>query len=132
MKRQGCRQPLVIFVVLVIFADFAMSGMLSKFGVLAPIAIPMFMMVGLSPELTTAAYRIGDSVVNVITPLNSYALIILAMFQKFRPRAGLGTLIALMVPYSVALAVAWTGALLIWLALGIDLGPGAPLTVLGR
>ncbi|HRC55340.1 MAG TPA: AbgT family transporter [Kofleriaceae bacterium] len=53
---------LVIFVVLVIFADFAMSGMLSKFGVLAPIAIPMFMMVGLSPELTTAAYRIGDSV----------------------------------------------------------------------
>lgn len=122
----------VIFVLLVILADFAMSGMLSKFGVLAPIAIPMFMMVGLSPELTTAAYRIGDSVVNVITPLNSYALIILAMFQKYRPRAGLGTLIALMVPYSVALALAWTGALLLWFALGIDLGPGAPLTVLGR
>jgi aminobenzoyl-glutamate transport protein len=121
-----------IFVLLVICADFAMSGMLSKFGVLAPIAIPMFMMVGLSPELTTAAYRIGDSVVNVITPLNSYALIILAMFQKYRPRAGLGTLIALMVPYSLALAVVWTLTLLIWIALGIDLGPGAPLTTLGE
>ncbi len=123
---------IVLFIVLVIFADFAMSGMLSKFGVLAPIAIPMFMMVGLSPELTTAAYRIGDSVVNIITPLNSYALIILAMLQKYRPRAGLGTQIALMVPYSVALGIAWTAALLIWFALGFDLGPGAPLTVLGR
>jgi aminobenzoyl-glutamate transport protein len=123
---------IVIFVILVIVADFAMSGMLSKFGVLAPIAIPMFMMVGLSPELTTAAYRIGDSVVNIITPLNSYALIVLAMLQKYRPRAGLGTQIALMVPYSVALAIAWTAMLLLWFVLGFDLGPGAPLTVLGE
>jgi aminobenzoyl-glutamate transport protein len=118
---------LVLFVLVVIIGDFAMSGMLSKFGVLAPIAIPMFMMVGLSPELTTAAYRIGDSVVNIITPLNSYALIILAMFQKYRPRAGLGTLIALMVPYSIALAAVWTAALLLWLWSGVDLGPGSPL-----
>lgn len=119
---------IAIFIVLVILADFAMSGMLSKFGVLAPIAIPMFMMVGLSPELTTAAYRIGDSVVNIITPLNSYALIILAMLQKYRPRAGLGTQISLMLPYSIALGLAWTVALLIWFALGLALGPDAPLT----
>ncbi|MBI5691123.1 MAG: AbgT family transporter [Verrucomicrobia bacterium] len=118
---------LVLFVGVVILGDFAMSGMLSKFGVLAPIFIPMFMMVGISPELTTAAYRIGDSVVNIITPLNSYLLIILAVFQKYRAGAGLGSLMALMVPYSVGLGVIWTLALLVWYALGLPLGPGAPL-----
>jgi aminobenzoyl-glutamate transport protein len=124
--------PLLIalFVLVVIFGDFAMSGMLSKFGVLAPIFIPMFMMVGISPELTTAAYRIGDSVVNIITPLNSYLLIILAVFQKYRQHAGLGSLIALMLPYSVVLGVAWTGLLLLWYFSGALLGPGAPLLYL--
>ena len=124
--------PLLIalFVLVVVFGDFAMSGMLSKFGVLAPIFIPMFMMVGMSPELTTAAYRIGDSVVNIITPLNSYLLIILAVFQKYRKGAGLGTLIALMVPYSVVLGLLWTGMLLLWYFSGMDLGPGAPLLYL--
>jgi aminobenzoyl-glutamate transport protein len=118
---------LILFVGVVIMGDFAMSGMLSKFGVLAPIFIPMFMMVGMSPELTTAAYRIGDSVVNIVTPLNSYLLIILAVFQKYRAGAGLGSLMALMVPYSVVLGVIWTVALLAWFALGLPLGPGAPL-----
>jgi aminobenzoyl-glutamate transport protein len=118
---------IVLFVLVVVFGDFAMSGMLSKFGVLAPIFIPMFMMVGISPEFTTAAYRIGDSVVNIITPLNSYLLIILAVFQKYRKHAGLGSLIALMLPYSVVLGLAWTGLLLIWYFTGALLGPGAPL-----
>jgi aminobenzoyl-glutamate transport protein len=118
---------LILFVGVVILGDFAMSGMLSKFGVLAPIFIPMFMMVGMSPELTTAAYRIGDSVVNIVTPLNSYLLIILAVFQKYRAGAGLGSLMALMVPYSVVMGVIWTAALLVWFALGLPLGPGAPL-----
>jgi aminobenzoyl-glutamate transport protein len=117
----------VAFVMVVVFGDFAMSGMLSKFGVLAPIFIPMFMLVGMSPELTTAAYRIGDSVVNIITPLNSYLLIILAVFQKYRPKAGLGTLIALMVPYSLVIGLVWTALLLAWVMLGAPLGPGSPL-----
>lgn len=118
---------LVGFVLVVIFGDFAMSGMLSKFGVLAPIFIPMFMIVGMSPELTTAAYRIGDSVVNIITPLNSYLLIILAVFQKYRPSAGLGTLIALMVPYSIVIGLVWTAGLLVWYLTGLPLGPGVPM-----
>jgi aminobenzoyl-glutamate transport protein len=101
--------------------------MLSKFGVMAPIFIPMFMFVGISPELTTAAYRIGDSVVNIITPLNSYLLIILVVLQKYQKNAGLGSLISLMLPYSVLLFVMWTGFLLIWYAMGWDLGPDAPL-----
>jgi len=118
---------MVAFVLVVVFGDFAMSGMLSKFGVLAPIFIPMFMIVGISPELTTAAYRIGDSVVNIVTPLNSYLLIILVVFQKYRPKAGLGTLIALMLPYSLVLGVVWTALLLLWLLLGLPLGPASPL-----
>jgi aminobenzoyl-glutamate transport protein len=121
--------PLLIalFVLLVICGDFAISGMLSKFAILAPIFIPMFMMVGISAELTTAAYRIGDSVVNIITPLNSYLLIILAVLQKYKPSAGLGTQISLMLPYSVFLFLAWTGFLLLWYFAGIDLGTQAPL-----
>jgi len=118
---------LALFVLLVIVGDFALSGMLSKFGVMAPIFIPMFMFVGISPELTTAAYRIGDSVVNIITPLNSYLLIILAVLQKYKKDAGLGSLISLMLPYSVFFFIAWTGFLLIWYATGTDIGPGAHL-----
>ncbi len=117
----------VAFVLVVVFGDFAMSGMLSKFGVLAPIFIPMFMIVGMSPELTTAAYRIGDSVVNIVTPLNSYLLIILAVFQKYRPKAGLGTLIALMVPYSIVIGLVWTAMLVAWVLIGSPLGPESPL-----
>ena len=119
---------IMLFVLVVVLGDFAMSGMLSKFGVLAPIFVPMFMIVGMSPELTTAAYRIGDSVVNIVTPLNSYMLIVLAALQRYRPAAGLGTLISLMVPYSLALGIAWTALLVVWYFTGLSLGPTAPLT----
>lgn len=118
---------LVLFVLVVVLGDFAMSGMLSKFGVLAPIFIPMFMMVGMSPELTTAAYRIGDSVVNIITPLNSYLLVILVALQKYKPHAGLGSLVSLMLPYSIVFGIAWTGFLLLWYFSGLPLGTDAPL-----
>jgi len=118
---------LVFFVLLVVLGDFAMSGMLSKFGVLAPIFIPMFMMVGMSPELTTAAYRIGDSVVNIITPLNSYILIILLVLQKYKKDAGLGSLISLMLPYSLVFGIVWTAFLLVWYYTGLPLGTDAPL-----
>ncbi len=113
---------IVLFVLVVVAGDFAMSGMLSKFGVMAPIFIPMFMMVGMSPELTTAAYRIGDSVVNIITPLNSYLLIILAVLTKYKKDAGLGSLISLMLPYSVVFGIAWTGFLIAWWFSGLPLG----------
>jgi aminobenzoyl-glutamate transport protein len=122
--------PILIlaFVLIVIAGDFAMSGLMSKFAVMAPIFVPMFMFVGISPELMMAGYRIGDSVVNVVTPLNSSALIVLAVLQKYKPGAGLGTQIALMLPYSVVYFLFWTGLLLAWYLLGVDLGPGGPLT----
>jgi aminobenzoyl-glutamate transport protein len=117
----------VAFVLLVILGDFAMSGLMSKFAVMVPIFVPMFMFVGISPELMMASYRIGDSVVNVITPLNSYALIVLAVLQKYKPGAGLGSQIALMLPYSVVYFFAWTGFLLLWYLVGLPLGPGGEL-----
>ncbi len=117
----------IAFVLLVILGDFAMSGLMSKFAVMAPIFVPMFMFVGISPELMMAGYRIGDSVVNVITPLNSYALIVLAVLQKYKPGAGLGSQIALMLPYSVVYFFAWTGFLLLWYVTGLPLGPGGAL-----
>lgn len=86
------------------------------------------MMVGISPQLTTAASRIGDSVVHIITPLNSYPLIILlVVLQAYMPQAGLDMLISLMLPNSVILGVAWTGFLLLWCASGFELGAQAPL-----
>lgn len=118
---------IVLWVLLVIAGDFVMAGMLSKFGVLAPIFIPMFMIVGISPEFTTAGYRIGDSVVNIVTPLNSYLLIILAVLQKYHKDAGVGSLIALMLPYSVVFGVVWTVFLILWATAGWPLGPSGPL-----
>ncbi|HZW07228.1 MAG TPA: AbgT family transporter [Phycisphaerales bacterium] len=118
---------LVVFVVAIILADFAMSSMTAKFAVLAPIVIPMFMMVGVSPDLTTAGYRIGDSVVNIITPLNTYMPIVLLVLQKYRKGAGLGSLISLMVPYSLTFGVIWIAFLLLWYFTGLNLGPDAAL-----
>jgi aminobenzoyl-glutamate transport protein len=87
----------------------------------------MFMQVGISPELTQAGYRVGDSITNIVTPLNPYVVIILVALQRWMPRAGLGTLLALMTPYTLAFALAWAALLLGWLALGAPLGPGGPL-----
>ncbi len=87
----------------------------------------MFMQVGISPELTQVAYRIGDSVTNVITPLNPYVVILLVFMQRYVPRAGIGTLLALMLPYAIAFAVTWTLVLIVWIASGAELGPGGPL-----
>ncbi len=118
---------LVLFIAFIILADFAMSSMTAKFTLLAPILIPMFMMVGVSPALAMAGYRIGDSVVNIVSPLNAYLAIVLLVLQRYQKSAGLGSLIALMVPYSVAFGIMWTLFLLAWYMTGQNLGPQGPL-----
>jgi aminobenzoyl-glutamate transport protein len=85
------------------------------------------MLLGYSPELTQTMYRVGDSVTNVITPMMTYFALIITFVQKYRPNAGIGTLISMMMPYSFAFFIGWTLFLLAWLALGIPVGPGAPL-----
>jgi aminobenzoyl-glutamate transport protein len=102
--------------------------MSAKYAFLAPVFVPLFMQLGISPELTQAAYRIGDSCINTVTPLNPYLVILLVLAQRYRPRAGIGTLVALMLPYAIAFLVSWTLLLLAWVALGIPLGPAGPLS----
>ncbi|MDH3687270.1 MAG: AbgT family transporter, partial [Myxococcales bacterium] len=116
------------FVGVVAAGNLAIGSMSAKYAFFAPVFVPMFMQVGISPELTQAAYRVGDSVTNVITPLNPYVVIILVFMQRWVPRAGIGSLVALMLPYAIAFGVTWSALLLIWVALGWPLGPAGPLT----
>jgi len=116
-----------LFVGVVVVADLFIGSMSAKYAFMAPVFVPMFMQVGISPELTQAAYRVGDSVANAITPLNPYVVIILVFMRRYVPRAGIGTLVALMLPYTAAFGVAWTGLLVVWMLLGFDLGTAGPL-----
>jgi aminobenzoyl-glutamate transport protein len=113
---------IVLFILLTIALDFMVSSMSAKFTMMAPIFVPMFMLIGLAPELTQAAYRVADSVVNMITPLNAYLIIILAVIQKYRPQAGIGTILSLMIPYSITFTIVWTIWLLVWVGAGLPLG----------
>jgi aminobenzoyl-glutamate transport protein len=122
--------PVLLMAVLVLFAaavNLLISSASAKWALLAPVFVPLFMLVGYSPELVQAAFRVGDSVTNIVTPLMSYFPLILTFAQRYEPRAGLGTLIALMVPYSVAFLAAWLLLTVAWIALGLPVGPGAPL-----
>lgn len=122
--------PLMIaFVLLAAVIDLVLGSATAKWAVMAPIFVPMFMLLGYSPELAQSAYRIGDSVVNIVTPLMSYFPLVLTFAQRYEPRAGIGTLVATMLPYSLGFLVLWTLLLVLWLLVGWPLGPGAPLFV---
>jgi aminobenzoyl-glutamate transport protein len=94
----------------------------AKWALLAPIFVPMLMQLGLSPELTQAAYRIGDSSTNIITPLLPYFPLIVVYCQKYSKSTGIGTLISTMLPYTVGFLVTWTILLMAWWGLGLPLG----------
>lgn len=120
--------PLMVGFVLVTAAfNLLMSSASAKWAMLAPIFVPMLMMLGKSPEATQAYYRVGDSVTNCITPLNVYLPILLAAAHRYVPTAGLGTLIAAMIPYSVGFLLIWTLVLVVWIQFGVHLGPASPL-----
>jgi aminobenzoyl-glutamate transport protein len=118
--------PLIIsFIVVTVLLDLVLGSASAKWAVMAPVFVPMLMLLGYSPELTQAAYRIGDSVANIITPLMSYFPLVVAFAQRYDKRAGIGTVMATMLPYSVTFFVFWTLLLIIWYLLGLPLGPGA-------
>ena len=118
--------PLIItFVLFTAFINIFMAVDTAKWALMAPIFIPMFYKVGLSPELTQMAYRIGDSSTNVISPLMPFFPLIVAFAQKYDDEAGMGTLISTMVPYSLAFLIGWTLLLTVWYMFGLPLGPGA-------
>jgi len=116
---------MILFILLSAIINMLMGSASAKWGILAPIFIPMFMIMGYSPELSQVVYRIGDSVTNVISPMMSFFALIIAFIQKYDSKAGIGTIIATMVPYSLAFLLVWILLLVAWLLLGIPLGPDA-------
>jgi aminobenzoyl-glutamate transport protein len=120
--------PLLIgLVVLTAAANLFMGSASAKWALMAPVFVPMFMLLGYSPELTQVAYRIGDSTTNIISPMMSYFALIIALLQTYEPKARIGTLVALMAPYSVVFLAGWSVLLALWLAAGLPIGPGSPL-----
>ncbi len=116
----------IAIILLTATINLFMSSASAKWAILAPVMVPLFMGLGLAPELVQAAYRVGDSVTKPITPLNASLVVILVVIRRYEPSAGLGTLIALLVPYSAIALLVWTAFLLAWGSLGIPLGPGGP------
>lgn len=125
----GLTGPLVFlaFIALCGLINLSLGSASAQWAVTAPIFVPMLMLVGYSPEVIQAAYRIGDSVTNLITPMMSYFGLILAFAARYKRDVGVGTMIAMMLPYSVVFFVGWTLVFFLWVfGLGLPVGPGAP------
>jgi aminobenzoyl-glutamate transport protein len=117
---------LVGMIVIILLLDIIMPGALPKWAIFAPIFVPLFIRLGVAPQTVLAAYRIGDSPINPITPLMVYLPFIVLVAQRYRKDAGIGTIIALMLPYTGIVAVVWIIFFVLWYVLGIPLGPGYP------
>jgi aminobenzoyl-glutamate transport protein len=122
--------PLLIgFILVIMLLDVIIPGVVPKWAIFAPVFIPIFARLGTSPQTVLAAYRIGDSPVNVITPLMVYLPFIITVAHGYDKKTGLGTIIALMLPYTIVVLVAWILLFVFWFVLGIPLGPGYPVSV---
>ena len=119
----GASAYIVLFVLVVAIIDIILTGALAKWAILAPVFVPLFMRLGGDPNLVLAAYRVGDSPMNVITPLNVYLAVMVGFANKYQKDAGIGTIVALMLPYTVVLLVLWTLMLILWYTFGLPLGP---------
>ena len=121
--------PLFIcFILLTAVVNLFMGSASAKWALMAPVFIPMFMLLGYSPEMTQVAYRVGDSVTNIISPMMSYFALIIAFFQRYEPKAGIGTLVATMLPYSIVFLLGWSVMFGVWIWLELPIGPDSPLT----
>lgn len=113
---------LIIFILVTAFINLFIGSASAKWALMAPIFIPMLALVNVPPEQVQLAYRIGDSSTNIITPMMPYFALVLAFAQKHDKEAGLGTLMAAMLPYSIAFLIAWPTLFFIWLTLGLPIG----------
>lgn len=122
--------PLLVGMILVIvLLNLIIPGVVPKWAIFAPVFIPIFARLGVAPQTVLAAYRIGDSPTNVMTPLMVYLPFIVAVTQRYVRNAGIGTILALMLPYVVFITIAWILLFVAWWILGIPLGPGAPVAI---
>ncbi|PKH41770.1 aminobenzoyl-glutamate transport protein [Nocardioides alpinus] len=117
---------LIGFILVIALLDIIIPGLLPKWAIFAPIFIPLFIRLDVAPQTLLAAYRLGDSPMNVITPLMVYLPFIVLVAQRYQRSAGLGTVIALMIPYSFIVLVTWLAFFVVWFLLGIPMGPGYP------
>jgi aminobenzoyl-glutamate transport protein len=131
LKTAGLHQvPLMLaFILLSAVINLVMGSASAKWALMAPVFVPMFMLLGYPPEVTQVAYRVGDSVTNVISPMMSYFALIIAFVQRYVAKAGIGTLVSLMLPYSLTFLVGWSLLFIAWLLLGWPVGPGAPTSL---
>ncbi len=122
---------IIAFVLLSAFINMFMGSASAKWAIMAPVFIPMLMLIDppYHPGLTQAAFRIGDSVTNLITPMMSYFALIVTFAQKYDEKYGIGTIISTMLPYTVMLTIGWIALLVIWMLVGIPLGPDGPLFI---
>jgi len=129
IESSGLPLPVVLGLIVFFtgFLNLFVGSASAKWALLAPVLVPMLMLLGISPEGATAAYRVGDGATNIITPLMPYFPLILIFAQRWQKGFGLGSLTALMLPYSVWLLISGIALTVAWFYLGIDLGPGAPV-----
>jgi len=115
--------PLLLgFIVVVAVIDLLLTGAIAKWAIFAPVFVPLLMKLGVEPEAVLAAYRVGDSPMNAITPLNAYFALVVGFAQKYDKGAGIGTIVSMMLPYVVAMFVTWTALFAIWKVLGLPWG----------
>ena len=129
IRALGIDSPIVFipFILMCCFINLMLGSASAQWAATAPIFVPMLMGVGYSPEVIQAAYRIGDSTTNIITPMMSYFGLILAVAARYDKKLGIGTMIATMLPYSIAFLIGWMILFYVWVfALGMPVGPGAP------
>jgi aminobenzoyl-glutamate transport protein len=120
--------PLLIgLIVVIVLLDLIMPGLVPKWAIFAPIFVPLFMQLGVAPQTVLAAYRVGDSPFNTLTPLMVYLPFIVTVAQRYQKDAGIGTIIALMLPYALILLGVWIVLFIAWYVLGLPLGPGYPV-----
>ena len=123
---------LIGLIVITFIIDLIIPAAIAKWALLAPIFIPLFIRLNVAPQTVLAAYRVGDSPFNVVTPLMAYFPLIVVFTKRYKKDAGIGTVVSLMLPYVVFLSIAWTLFFVAWYLLGIPLGPGSlgasPLT----
>jgi aminobenzoyl-glutamate transport protein len=122
--------PLLVgFVFVIVLLDFIMPGGLPKWAIFAPIFVPLFIRLGVPAQTVFAAYRVGDSPINTLTPLMVYFPVIVIFAQRYQKNAGMGSLVALMLPIAVVVLIAWLIFFILWFVVGIPLGPGYPVRI---
>ncbi|MBC2883013.1 AbgT family transporter [Campylobacter sp. Marseille-Q3452] len=118
---------IIVFIVVIAFINLFIAVDSAKWAMMAPIFVPMFMNLGLSPELTQAAFRIGDSTTNIITPLMPFFVLIVAFMQRYDKGLKIGSVVSIMLPYTVAFLLSWAALMSVWYAFDLPLGPGAAI-----